>query len=290
MAETKAGGSEGRIAARRTSAVAAVAVAAATIVLTACAIQGCGRRSGNEPATLTPFVGNSERLRAGGTLVCPGTDQKITVDGRLDEAAWLKAAAFELDVFPWRRDGAAAGQKTIVRALWDRECIYFGFDCEDSDILSRVTEADAALDGDDRVCVYLCPDPETEEYYCFEVSAMGTVRDYRAKIYREFDAKWDAGGAAAAARIRGTRERSDDRDGGYSVEIAVPWRCMSRGGARMAADEATVVLVCVCRADASGAAGGRAETFSAVKSPGTRAPDFHLMGAFWRMVLGGRPD
>ncbi len=57
---------------------------------------------------------------------------RITVDGKLDEAAWNNAQVIEF-VFPWDAQ-TGAKQKTKARLLWDDKNLYVGYEAEDIDI------------------------------------------------------------------------------------------------------------------------------------------------------------
>src|SRR5262249_5182469 len=81
------------------------------------------------------------------------TDQPITLDGKLDEAAWSSAPAFESFVQIFPTDGAAPSERTLVRVLYDDDNLYVGVECLDSKpelILHRLARRDQ-MPASDRV-------------------------------------------------------------------------------------------------------------------------------------------
>src|SRR4029453_12317425 len=71
---------------------------------------------------------------------------------------------------------------------------------------------------------------DTHNYYEREVNALGTTWDLMLPVpYRDggppIDA-WDINGLAVGVTTRGTLNRPGDRDDGWTVEIAMPWRSL----------------------------------------------------------------
>lgn len=58
----------------------------------------------------------------------------ITIDGRLDEAAWFAAPVIGEFHFPWWKEGRK--EQTRARLLWDDHNLYLAF-CEDGCITAR---------------------------------------------------------------------------------------------------------------------------------------------------------
>src|SRR5690606_7567049 len=94
----------------------------------------------------------------------------ITVDGKLDDAAWSAASSPLTLQFFWEAQ-TGAKQKTFVRMLWDSDALYLGFDAEDADINARFTQRDDPTYRDDALEVFINPDPRQETvYYGFEMN------------------------------------------------------------------------------------------------------------------------
>ena len=88
------------------------------------------------PGESAPPAFDYEAIRLGKVVTAYRITEEITLDGRLDEAAWdLAVPATEF--YQWQRVGELATEQTEVRILYDDD-IYFGVICFDSQIEDRV--------------------------------------------------------------------------------------------------------------------------------------------------------
>src|SRR5712691_7224776 len=67
------------------------------------------------------------------TAVPLGADEKVSLDGRLDEPVWSRAQPAKDFVQVDPANGAPATERTEVRIAFDRERLYLGVICYDSD-------------------------------------------------------------------------------------------------------------------------------------------------------------
>jgi hypothetical protein len=153
-------------------------------------------------------------------LHCHKTRTPITVDGLLEEAEWLWAPCVELRL----NSGSSATHRTMVRSLWDSQCLYFGFDCEDPDPSAQMTGRDDPLFEEGNIVeVFINPASTGVSFYEFEVNPLNALLDlfyvHPDQPWREA-AKWHAEGIKTAARIH---QNHEDLPMGWSVEIAIPW-------------------------------------------------------------------
>jgi len=146
---------------------------------------------------------------------------KIVVDGKLDDAAWKRAATTELQ-FPWDQPGAK--QKTVVRLLWDDDYLYAAFDCDDADVVAHFDKRDDPTYRDDAVELFLNPNPKQTFYYGLEMNARGTLYDYFYAWPQLLLKRIDFSGVQLSTNIRGTLNQTSDEDKGWSLELAIPWR------------------------------------------------------------------
>lgn len=172
--------------------------------------------TGYEPPPLPEL----EVPRAGGT---------ITIDGRLDEPDWARAArtGFYLNA----TDGAAARPRTKARMLHDGEKLYVAFECEDDHIHTTLTKRDDHLWTQDAVEIFIDPEGRGRDYYELQVSPTGTIFDTLVHRHPSRDDAWDAGATAAAVRS-GTLNDDSDVDREWSAELAIPLASLHAGGAR----------------------------------------------------------
>jgi len=147
----------------------------------------------------------------------------ITVDGKLDEAAWTSAAAPVTLQFLWDNQ-TGAKQKTSVRVMWDAQALYLGYEADDADVTARFLQRDDPTYQDDAVEFFVNPDPKQEVvYYGFEMNARGVLYDYLNYNSRTLFKRWDSTGVKVATTIRGTLNERTDTDAGWTLEASIPW-------------------------------------------------------------------
>jgi hypothetical protein len=158
---------------------------------------------------------------------CRRATSSIRIDGRLDDAAWAKApwtAAF-VDI-----EGASRPKprfRTRAKLMWDDEYLYIAAELEEPDVRATLTEHDSVIFHDNDFEVFLNPTGDGRNYFEFEINALNTGWDLLLnKPYREggkADNSWEIPGLRTAVAIDGTLNHSDDRDRGWTVEMAFPW-------------------------------------------------------------------
>ena len=158
----------------------------------------------------------------------------LVVDGKLDEPAWRATPWSEpfVDIEGVRAPTLA----TRVKMLWDDEFFHFGADLEEPHIWATLRQRDAVIFQDNDFEVFIDPDGDTHDYYELEVNALNTVWDLLLiKPYRDGGPAihaWDIAGLRTAVDLRGTINAPDDRDRGWSVEIAIPWSILREAAGR----------------------------------------------------------
>ena len=146
----------------------------------------------------------------------------ITIDGKLDDAAWAAAPAVTLQ-FLWESQ-TGPKQMTRVRLLWDAQALYVGFDADDTDITAQYQQRDDPTYRDDAVEIFINPNPQQEVvYYGFEMNARGVLYDYLNYNSRTLFKRFDATGVKIAISLRGSLNVRTDVDSGWSLEAMIPW-------------------------------------------------------------------
>lgn len=180
----------------------------------------------------------------------------IAVDGRLDQPSWRmapKSTPF-VDIVT----GEPAWFDTRVALLWDDDHLYFGFWVEETDVWGTLTQRDSKIWEENDVELFI---GGRNAYYEFEINALNTVYEVfwiwkdilkpGSPYYgrREFDPAtqrtmvldgvgghvhprgerwgfldWDFPGLRTAVHVDGAVNRRDQRDRGWTVELAFPWR------------------------------------------------------------------
>jgi hypothetical protein len=172
-----------------------------------------------------------EKLDAGVTL---------TIDGKLDEAAWRTAPNAELvDVRSGEPNRDFPVNARVV-LLWDALGFYVGFDVQDANVSGGFPEGakDPHLWTRDTVEIMVDPDGDGDnaDYYEIQIGPQNLIFDSAFDAYNEprtepngpFGHEEWSSQAKSAVVVRGTLDRTDDRDQGYSVEAFLPWKAFSK--------------------------------------------------------------
>jgi len=164
------------------------------------------------------------------SYVCFRTPQPLTVDGKLDEPAWKKAAWTGLSVDIEGSLKPKPRLKTRAKMLWDGEYFYIGTELEEPEIWATLTQRDSIIFYDNDFEVFIDPSGSTHLYYELEMNAFGTEWDLLlVKPYRDGGPAvhaWDIQGLKAKVFCSGTVNQPGDKDKSWSVEIALPWKIL----------------------------------------------------------------
>jgi hypothetical protein len=163
---------------------------------------------------------------------CVRTTEPISVDGRLTDAAWKKAAWTDdfVDI-----EGAVKPKprfRTRAKMLWDERYLYIAAELEEPDVWGTLTVHDSVIFQDNDFEVFLNPSGDSKNYFEFEMNSLNTGWDlFLPKPYRQqgkADNGWEIPGLKTAVRIQGTLNRPGDKDTGWTLEIAFPWTAFTQ--------------------------------------------------------------
>ncbi len=148
------------------------------------------------------------------------TGARMTVDGRLDEAAWVEAdSAYEF-ITTLPRDGYPPSERTVVRVVFDDRTIYIGaflYDSQPERLFSPGLEQDFDTHDADMFSVAFDTFLDRQNGVMFGVSPANALFDAQSfNDSREVNRSWE-GVVETATQIH---------DNGWSVEIAVPLRTL----------------------------------------------------------------
>jgi hypothetical protein len=164
--------------------------------------------------------------------VCPRATEAVKIDGKLEDAAWAAA--------PWTEDfvdieGDAKPKpslRTRAKMLWDDEYFYVAAELEEPHVWGTLTQHDAVIFNDPDFEVFIDPNGDSHEYYEFEMNALNTGWDlFLPKPYKDGGPaknEWEIPGLKTAVYVRGTINNPADRDDGWAVEIAMPWKVLAQ--------------------------------------------------------------
>ncbi len=162
--------------------------------------------------------------------VCYRADGTLHIDGLPNEDAWEQAewtsdfVDIEGSLKPLPR------LRTRARMLWDDIYFYVAAELEEPDVWATLSKRDTVIFSDNDFEVFIDPDGDTHQYYELEMNAFNTVWDlFLDKPYRD-DARplfnWDIHDLRTAVHVDGMINQPGDRDRGWTVEIAIPWKVL----------------------------------------------------------------
>jgi len=147
-------------------------------------------------------------------------NERIRLDGRLDEAAWNSAMPIGDLVQVLPKEAESPSERTEVRVLVDSDALYFGITCFDGapqSIVSTQLTRDANLEVDDSISIVVDPFFDQRNGFLFAVNPNGARADGQISNNAEFTTlEWD-GIWNAHARIT-----SD----GWVAEIEIPFKTL----------------------------------------------------------------
>ena len=193
--------------------------------------------------------------------ICKRTHTSININGNLEKEVWKKAQ--KSSPFVDMVTGEPAFLQTQMAALWDENNLYVAYWIEEPNIQAKLTKRDSLIFTENDVELFIAG---KDCYYEFEINALGTCyevffvwQDAYKKGSRfeipEFDlitnnvdvlggfqdesrygahprgkrwafVDWDFPELKAKVKIQGTLNDASDRDEGWTVEIALPWKGM----------------------------------------------------------------
>ncbi|MBE7001136.1 MAG: hypothetical protein E7421_00315 [Ruminococcaceae bacterium] len=100
----------------------------------------------------------------------------ITLDGRMEDAAWENAKTYTGFRKLKKSGGELAEEQTIMKILPAEDRVYFGFQCMEPN-MQQVIEStpDRSMWGSDRIELFLSPTGDTFSYYQFVVNFAGKM-------------------------------------------------------------------------------------------------------------------
>lgn len=158
----------------------------------------------------------------------PRLEEPVTIDGRLDEPAWMKAA--RLTGFSEYRpvDSQRASERTEVLVWYSPEALHFGIIAHDSDPSSvRATQADRdSLDREDTVRIFLDTFNDRRRAFVFGVNALGAQEDGV-----QTEGAFNAGRTFGMSSVDLSPDYQFDSRGqltpeGYVVEVRIPFKSL----------------------------------------------------------------
>ena len=172
---------------------------------------------------IVPALADEPQVRIDPTLPAAEitrTEEAPTIDGVLDDSAWEAAVIIDEFIQIDPDEGAPCSERTEMRLLYDRDFLYIGVRCYDSEpdrIVATQMRRDASLTADDRICIVIDPYFSRRNGYYFDANPLGGHGDALIEANGNFNSSWDG--------IWECRASIDAE--GWSVEIAIPFKTIS---------------------------------------------------------------
>ena len=153
-------------------------------------------------------------------IVITRTDSPPTIDGRLDDPAWLQATV--VDDFHQNNPNyrEAATEVTVVRLLYDDNYLYVGADLRDSDpgvVVAKQLIQGRGFNSDDRFLIAIDSFNSKRNDYLFQVNPNGMRDDVLRETNSRYIADWETIWLA----------ESVVNEYGWTTEIAIPFKSIS---------------------------------------------------------------
>jgi len=156
-----------------------------------------------------------------------GEGDHPVVDGRVDETSWTNTDPFSGFIQQWPEEGQPASERTEIRFLIDRENLYIGIICFDSEpdqIVVSQSRRDADLDDTDSIQILLDTFNDGQNAFVFGTNPFGIEFDAQVRAEGQsgqsnrggFNLNWDADWTVRAQ----TTER------GWEAEFAIPLKTL----------------------------------------------------------------
>ena len=159
--------------------------------------------------------------------------QPITIDGKMDDAAWKNAEVVSFDYF-YRGDKPVDKQKSKFRMLWDSANVYLFYECEDTSLTVRETIPDNRPYLDDCAEFFVVPIPDSVSmHFGFEVNlnlakaAYDYIMLWRYYNNRSFFISGYNPAYKVEATWDGTINNDKDKDKGWKMEFQIPFAALS---------------------------------------------------------------
>ncbi len=173
-------------------------------------IFGCG----GEPETLEPDVISYGIFR---------TNEPPAIDGIMNDSCWKTADSISLV----RCDnGDKAMYPTTVRAAYDSEYLYIGFECQDPDASSTITGRDGPVSDQEHISVFIDADCDERSYAVIDIAPTGAQHDAFVLFSggnKKIMTDWNCNGIRSAVSVNGGGAGPGTPDRFWIVELALPF-------------------------------------------------------------------
>lgn len=157
------------------------------------------------------------------SVICPIVESGPKIDGSLVDSVWQMAISFDdfIEVFP--DENQMPQNKTVCYILRDKDNLYFGFICYNSDKIVANNLVRDKFSNDEKINILLCPNNDQNTGYALFVSPLNTQIDIRLVNNGEKMLDWDGIWYSATKRT----------SNGWNCEIKIPFTTFKEGAGKI---------------------------------------------------------
>jgi hypothetical protein len=182
----------------------------------------------------TTTLGLSEPKR----YTCKRSRGAVDIDGLLSEPAWTRAPWTDFFVDIEGEDKPQPRFTTRAKMLWDDRYLYIAASLQEPHVWATLKEHDKIVYYDNDFEVFIDPDGDRRAYYEVEINALNTIFDlFLERTYIDGGPAhhdWNLKGLKTAVYVDGTLNDSSDVDGGWTIELALPWHSLAEHAGKRA--------------------------------------------------------
>jgi hypothetical protein len=158
-------------------------------------------------------------------------DHPPVIDGNINELVWQQVNWTKEFVDIEGRDKPKPPLATKIKMLWDDSCLYIAAQLTEPQIWATLKKHDEVVFHDNDFELFVEPGNAMQPYFEVEINALNTIFDLLlTKAYRDGGspiASWDVPNLRSAVKIQGTLNDPSDKDEGWTVEMAIPFKALS---------------------------------------------------------------
>lgn len=169
------------------------------------------------------------------TYSAPHTVGPIVIDGVDDDLSWEEAPWSEAFVDITGDPRLMPTLKTRVKLAYDETNLYVFAELAETNIVAKLVNRDDIVWHENDFEIFVDTDGDGENYYEFEFNAANTlfdlflVRPYSSPKGTYVLHHWNADELQSAVRVFGTLNDPSNVDRGWTLEAAIPGRCLANG-------------------------------------------------------------
>ena len=211
----------------------ASALCLSAVILTSCCCPRCCEEMKKEKELNKRFGVDTPRP----VVNVAKCDAPIVLDGKLDDPAWAKATPYPMELPFSGRDMLPKVKATRdkepfegaeVKYLYTNDTLYIGVKLQDTDVYQNGVEDQSHFyQQGDLVEVFLKPENASAYWEIYgtpnnlKTTFRFTARGCGRADWGELDPAFNC-----AATVQGTLNKSDDKDGGWTIEMAFPFKML----------------------------------------------------------------